>query len=102
MDDFRKNIYRTYLDSAAPPVGIEHLFDATGHTNPATACTFTSDDVSLYSLDATLIVGSIIYTDPAMTTTFNGLGRNWHTGGLPGFVCFINNVGVVEGIDVCT
>jgi hypothetical protein len=101
MNNFKKSIFRTSVETIVPPVSIEHLFSDTGHTNPVTACTFDVDTVSLYSLDAVLGIGSILYTDIALTTPFNGLGWSWHTGGLPGTAYLINNVGVVGGIAAC-
>jgi hypothetical protein len=101
MNDFKKNIFRTSIEIITPPIAIEYLFSATGNTNPATACTFDVDTESLYSLDAVLGLGSILYTDILLTTPFNGLGWSWHTGGLPGTAYLISNVGVIGGIAAC-
>ena len=46
-------------------------------------------------------MGSILYTDLALTIPFNGLGWSWHTGGLPGLTYVINSVGVIIGSSVC-
>ena len=90
----------TTTTTAAPSANI-YGFGSTGDTNPATACGFNDDSVDLYSPDAVLVLGSILYTDLAMTLPFDGLGWSWHTGGLPGNTFVISNVGVILGGASC-
>jgi hypothetical protein len=84
------------------PIAITHEFSSTGNTNPSTACTLNADDMFLYSLDAVLNINSKIYTDIGLTILFNGLNRNWHSGGLPGKVYNINTLGVITAVANCT
>lgn len=77
------------------PVANIFGFGSTGDTNPATACGFNDDSVDLYSPDAVLTIGSILYTDLAMTIPFDGNNWSWHTGGVPGVTFVISALGVV-------
>ena len=101
MNNFKKNIYRISEEVIIPPSANIFGFGSTGSTNATTACTLNDDSVDLYSPDAVLGIGSILYTDLALTIPFNGLGWSWHTGGLPGLTYVISNVGVIIGSSVC-
>ena len=103
MNNFKKNIFKKRTESVViiPPSANIFGFGSTGNTNPATACTFNDDSVDLYSPDAVLGMGSILYTDLAMTLPFDGLGWSWHTGGLPGLTYVISSVGVIGGSSTC-
>lgn len=91
----------TTTTTTTAPVANIFGFGSTGDTNPATACTFNDDSVNLYSPDAILTIGSILYTDLAMSIPFDGLGWSWHTGGLPGNTFVISSVGVIISESSC-
>jgi hypothetical protein len=92
------------LDTTACPLPITstaYPFSETPDTNPSVACTFNADDDTLYSADAVLTIGSILYTDALLTIPKDGLGWSWHTGGLPGKTYVISNVGVIISTANC-
>ena len=101
MNNFKKNIYRISEEVIIPPSANIFGFGSTGNTNAATACTLNDDSVDLYSPDAVLGIGSILYTDLALTIPFDGNGWSWHTGGLPGLTYVISSVGVIGGSSTC-
>ena len=103
MNEFKKNIFKKRTESVViiPPSANIFGFGSTGNTNATTACTLNDDSVDLYSPDAVLGMGSILYTDLALTIPFDGNGWSWHTGGLPGMTYVISSVGVIISSSVC-
>lgn len=83
------------------PTYFSYTFSTTTNNNPATACGYAFG-LDLYSDIAVLDVGSVLYTNTAMTTVFVGdnLYRSLMTGGTNKFVR-IDTVGVIIIIGDC-
>lgn len=59
-----------------PPVGVyTHLIGSNGFSDSSIGCVDVPEEVTRYSNDNILTIGSILYTDVKLTTVFNGFGQ---------------------------
>ena len=66
----------------------------------ALACAQSSFPITVYSDDATLNLGSTLYTDSALTTPFPG-GTRWYQESVDNISWAILNSGVISGTVIC-